>query len=570
MAIPATLQDSLMARLDRLGTAKHVAQLGAIVGREFPAALLQTVAPLDAAMLQKALAQLVDAELLQQRGLPPQARYRFKHALIQEAAYTSLLPSTRRQYHSRIARILETQFINTPEAQPELLAHHYTQAGLRGEAIAYWQQAGQGALARSAHLEAMRHCTIGLEMLTALPETAERTQQELGLLLVLGMAMIATRGYAASEVGQIYNRARVLCRQEAQTTQHFPVLVGLWNFYLTRAELQTAHRLGQQCWHVAQQAQDATLCLEAHGLLGLTLFFLGEFTQAQCHLEQCLALHDSVQPGPSARHTVGLPAVVCPSFVAFILWLRGYPAQAQHQSHAALARARQIAHPYSLAYALNLAGWLQQLLAGGQIVQDMAQSLSTLAAEHGFPFWEAQGAMLLGRTLCQQGQADAGLTAMRQGLSAYQATGAVLLRPFFLAHLAEASMQAGDYAAGLTALTDALSLVEKTGERWWVAELYRLRGELLLAQRGKGQKARGKRPQWQEAEASLCQALEVTRHQKARALELRAATSLSRLWRQRGKHAAARQVLADVYGSFGEGFDAIDLQVAQVQLDELR
>jgi predicted ATPase len=261
---------------------------------------------------------------------------------------------------------------------------------------------------------------------------------------------------------------------------------------------------------------------------------------------------------------------VCPSFLAFILWLLGYPAQAQRQSHEALALARQAAHPYSLAYALNLAGWLQQLLSGGQSTPDVARSLTTLAAEHGFPFWEAQGTILLGRTLCQQGQTETGLAAIRQGLSAYHATGAVLLRPFFLAHLAEAYAQAGDPDAGLTAVSEALALVDQTAERWWAAELYRLRGELLLAQRNTGQKVSGKRPPWQEAEAGLRQALDIARHQQARALELRAVMGLSQLWRQRRKYAAARQELAAVYDWFSEGFDTADLLAAQVQLEALR
>jgi predicted ATPase len=395
-------------------------------------------------------------------------------------------------------------------------------------------------------------------------------QQELRLCLALGTAMIATRGYAAPEVGQIYNQAHALCQRGTPTPQHFPVLVGLWSFYVVRAELQTAHRLGEQCLLVAEQTQDAIMSLEAHGILGMTLFFRGDFLPARAHFEQCLALHDSVQSNPSALHTVGLPVVVCPSFVAFILWLLGYPAQAQRQSHEALALARQAAHPYSLAYALNLAGWLQQLLSGAQSTPELAQSLTTLAAEHGFPFWETQGTILLGRILCQQGQTEAGLTAMRQGLSAYHATGAVLLRPFFLAHLAEACAQAGDPAAGLTALDEALALVDQTAERWWSAELHRLRGELLLAQQDCGQKVKGKKQPWQEAQASLRQALDIAQHQQARSLELRAAMGLSRLWRQRRKHAAARQELAVVYNWFSEGLDTADLLAAQVQLEARR
>jgi predicted ATPase len=543
-----------MARLDRLGAAKHVAQLGAILGREFPYALLQAVAPLDATTLQKTLGQLMDAELLQQRGIPPQMRYSFKHALIQETAYASLLRSTRRQYHKQIAQVLERQFADTPEARPELLAHHYTQAGLQRQALVYWQQAGQHAMVRSAHVEAIGHLTRGLEGLQTFPETPERTQQELRLQLTLGAAMSATRGYAAPEVGQIYRRAHTLCQQGEQTVQHFPVLVGLWNFYLVRAELQTAYELGQQCFHLARQIQDNTTLLEAHAMLGVTLFFLGEFARSQAHHEQCMALNDTVQSSPATLHTVGLPVVACPTYVAFIRWLLGYAEQARHRSQEVLGLARQVAHPYSLVYALNMLGWLQQCIAGRHSTRELADATRTLAAEYGFPFWQAQGTLLLGKTLCQHGQMDAGLVAMQQGVQVYQRTGAVLLRPFFLAHLAEAYAQAGSPAAGLTALAEALTLVDQTGERWWAAELYRLRGELLLGQ---------------EAEDSFCQALDIARQQQARALELRAATGLSRLWRQQGKPAAARQVLAEVYGQFSEGFDTADLLAARAQLDTL-
>jgi predicted ATPase len=554
LAIPTTLRDTLMARLDRLGAAKYIAQLGAILGREFPHELLQAVAPMDAATLQTILVQLMDAELLQQRGIPPQVRYSFKHALIQETAYASLLRSTRRQCHRQIAQTLERQFADTPEARPELLAHHYTQAGLQREAMVYWQQAGQGALARSAHMEAISHLSRGLEGLEALPDTPERTQQELRLQLTLGAAMSATRGYAAPEVGQIYHRAHTLCQQGEQTVQHFPVLVGLWNFYLVRAELQTAHELGQQCFYLARQAHDNTMLLEAHAMLGVTLFFLGEFPRAQAHHEQCMALSDTVQSSPATLHTVGLPVVACPTYVAFIRWILGYAEQARRHSQEVLHLARQVAHPYSRVYALNMLGWLQQCIAGKHSTREFADATRTLAAEYGFPFWQAQGTILLGKTLCQHGQVDAGLAAMQQGVQVYQSTGAVLLRPFFLAHLAEAYAQAGNPTAAVTALAEALALVDQSGERWWTAELYRLRGELLLGQ---------------EAVDSFCQALDIARQQQARALELRAATGLSRLWRQQGTPAAARQVLAEVYSQCSEGFDTADLLAAREQLDTL-
>jgi predicted ATPase len=298
-------------------------------------------------------------------------------------------------------------------------------------------------------------------------------------------------------------------------------------------------------------------------MLGVTLFFLGEFTRAQAHHEQCMALNDTVQSSPATLHTVGLPVVACPTYVAFIRWLLGYVEQARHQSQEALHLARQVAHPYSLVYALNMLGWLQQCIAGRHSTREFADATTTLAAEYGFPFWQAQGTILLGKTLCQHGQVDAGLLAMQQGIQVYQTTGAVLLRPFFLAHLAEAYAQADNPAAGVAALAEALTLIDKTGEHWWAAELYRLRGELLLhAECGVRQAALS-------AEACFQQALDIARQQQARALELRAATGLSRLWRQQGKLATARQVLADVYSQFSEGFDTADMLAASEQLNTL-
>jgi predicted ATPase len=283
LAIPATLHDSLMARLDRLATVKGLAQLGATLGRKFSYDLLQAVAPWDEATLQRGLQQLVEAELLYQRGLPPQATYLFKHALIQEAAYQSLLRSTRQRHHQRIAQMLEARFPETVEAQPELVAHHYTEAGLSAQAIPYWQRAGQRALERSAHLEAVAHLTKGLEVLAALPDSPERAQQELVMQTTLGPALINTKGQAAPEVLHAYARARALCQQVGETPQLFQVLRGLWYFYLHRVELQTARELGEHLLSLAQQVDAPALLLEAHYALGNTLNYLGEFAATQAH-----------------------------------------------------------------------------------------------------------------------------------------------------------------------------------------------------------------------------------------------------------------------------------------------
>jgi predicted ATPase len=286
LAIPATLHDSLMARLDRLATVKALAQLGNTLGREFSYALLQAVSPWDESTLQCGLHQLVEAEFLYQQGLALQATYRFKHALIQDAAYQSLLKSTRQQYHQRIIQVLEAQFLETVETQPELLAHHYTEAGLSALAIPYWLKAGQRASARSAHVEAITHCTRGLELLQTLPATLQRSQHEPPLHIALGASLITTKGYAAPEVEQTYARARQLCQHLEDPYQLFPVLRGLWTYYLVHAEYQTAHALGEQLLTLAQQTQDSAMLLAAHRALGSTLLYLGAAASALTHFAQ--------------------------------------------------------------------------------------------------------------------------------------------------------------------------------------------------------------------------------------------------------------------------------------------
>jgi predicted ATPase len=560
LAIPATLHDSLMARLDRLSTARQLVQLSAVLGREFAYDLLQAVAPVDELTLQQGLAQLVEAELVYQRGLPPHSQYIFKHALIQDAAYQSLLKSTRQQYHQRVAQVLAAQFAEIAETQPELLAHHYTEAGLRAQAIGYWQQAGQQASKRSANLEAISHLTKGLEVLKTLPETPERIQQELKFHITLGAPLMATKGYAAAEVEQCYTRAWELSRQVGESPELFPILCGLWAFYETRAEYKTGRELGEQCLALARSVQDPALLLEAHSVLGLTLLWLGELALAQEHVEQGITFYNPQQH----RFLTVLygydPMVFCLSLAANVLWLLGYPNQALQRSHEALALAQELSHPLSLTLALEFAAILHQFRREGQAAQKRAEAAITLSIEQGFPYWLAEGTIRRGWALAEQKQVEEGITQIRQGLASYQATGAEVLRSYYLALLAEACAKGGQSEEELSILAEALALVYKTGERFYEAELYRLKGELLLA-----------RPAHQTAEAEACyhQALDIARHQQAKSLELRAAMSLARLWQRQGKRDTARQLLAEVYGWFTEGFDTADLQEAKALLAEL-
>jgi predicted ATPase len=560
LAIPITLHDSLLARLDRLNTAKTVAQLGAAIGRQFSYDLLHAVWPLDEASLQQALGQLVDTELLYQSGLVPHATYVFKHALIQEAAYQSLLKRMRQHYHQQIALALAQRFPETVETQPELLAHHYTEAGLAMQAISYWQRAGERALERSANIEAIHHLTRGLEVLKTLPDASQHTQQELTLQTTLGPTLMATKGAGAPEVERTYARARELCQQGQDAPQLFPVLYGLWLFYLVRAQLQTAQGLGEQLLSLAQRTQDVVLLLEAHRALGTSLFYAGELAPARMHLERALALYD-----PQEHHTLAFrsgqdPGMVCRGFAAWALGLLGYADQALQTCQDILALPREWSHAFSRAYALDFAARIHQLRQEKQLTQERAQDLVTLAREEGFTQRLATGTILWGWALTAQGQGDEGVTEIRQGLAAFRATGAELARPYYLTLLGEAYGELGQVGEGLKVLAEALATIYNTGERFCEAEVHRLRGKLLLA------RSANHAP---EAESCFQQGLDVARRQRAKTWELRAAMSLSRLWQQQGKHAAARDVLAPVYGWFTEGFDTADLHAAKTLLDHL-
>jgi predicted ATPase len=558
LAIPSTLYDSLMARLDRLSTARELVQLGAVLGREFAYELLQAVAPVDELTLQQGLAQLVDAELVYQRGLPPRSRYIFKHALIQDTAYQSLLKSTRQQYHQRIAQVLVAQFPKIAEVQPELVAHHYTEAGLNELAVRYWQRAGQQAIEQSANLEAISHLTKGREVLQTLPETPERLQQELTFHIALGTPLVVTKGYGAAEVEQCYTRAWELCQQVGESPQLFLALWGLYRFYLLRAGLQAAQELGGQLLSLAQRMQDPALLLEAHGALWQTCFWLGEFPLAQVQMEQGIALYDIKQHHSHAFLYGRDPGVDCYSYAAVVLWFLGYPDQALKRKNEALTLAQELSHPFSLTFALGFAGFLHTFRREGQATQEYAEATMALSAEQGFTHWLAHSMIFRGWALAEQG--EEGTAQIRQGIDTWRAAGDELARPACLALLAEAYAKGGQPEEGLSALAEALTVAHKTGERFCEAELYRLQGELLLT-----------RPTRQTAEAEACfhQALDIARRQQTKSLELRAAMSLARLWQRQGNRDAARKLLAEIYGWFTEGFDTADLQEAKALLTEL-
>jgi predicted ATPase len=518
------------------------------------------VSQLDETTLQRELGRLVEAEIVYQRGLPPQSTYLFKHALIQDVGYQTLLKSTRQQYHQRIAQVLEEQFPETAATQPELLAHHYTEAALIEKAVHYWYQTGQTAIQRSAHVEAIAHLQQGLALLPTLPETPQRLQREVDMLIALGASLLAVKGYAASEVGETYTYARQLCQHLADPYQLFPVLRGLWNYYLARADYQTAHALGEQLLTLAQQVQDSAMLIAAHRALGTTLQYLGAADAALTHFTQGIALYDPQQHRTHALLYGEDAGVLCHSYAARALWCLGYPDQGLARSQEAVTRAQQRAHPISLSFVLSFAAVFHQLCRAGRAAQGCAEAAISLAMEQGFPLWVAYSAILRGWALAHQGQAQEGIAQIEQGLKAQRATGSKQNRSYFPALLAEAYGTMEQPEAGLIALAEALAVVDTTGERWYEPELYRLKGELLL-QRNLDNQA--------DAESCFHDAIRIAQSQQSKSFELRATTSLAKLWHQQGKRQEAHDLLEPVYHWFTEGFDTADLQDAKALLEAL-
>jgi predicted ATPase len=465
--------------------------------------------------------------------------------------------------------VLEAQFPEVAETQPELLAQHYTVAGLSTQAILYWHHAGQRAVERSANVEAISHFTAGLELLKTLPAAPERAQQELTLQLAIGSPLLMLKGHTAPEVEHAYTRAYELAQQLGETPQRFSVLVGRWRFYFNQARLHTARELAEQCFTMAQHLQDLRLLQDAHLALGSTLLHLGEHVSARTSLEQGIALYDPQQSHMLAFSRGTDPGVGCLSRVAWILWMLGYPEQAMARSREALALAEDMAHVYSMAFALHFAGLLHQCLRDVQSVQERADAELALSNAYGFVEWSEGGMMLRGWALAHQGVVEEGITQLRQGLDAWLARGNELGKTQILARLAEAYGQAGRTAEGLRVLAEALVAVRNNGERHYEAELYRLKGELLL-QAGAVLEPQSSQLPLIEAEACFRQAMDIAHHQQTKSLELRAAMSLARLWQMQGKQAEACQVLMENYGWFTEGFDTPDLQEAKALLTALQ
>jgi predicted ATPase len=559
--IPATLHDSLMARLDRLGPAKEVIQVGAVIGSEFSYELLRAVHPIGEAELQAALRSLADAELLYVRGLAPDATYQFKHALIRDAAYEALLKSRRKDLHRKIAGTIDENFPALKEAHPEVLARHWTEAGLSFEAIPYWKLAGRRAAEHSAHAEAIGHLTKGLELLHSLPESSERCSLEWEIQTNLGPALMASKGFGAPEVGKTYSRALELARNSKQGTESFPALWGLFAFYVTRSELQTARELGEQIQKAVSNSKDPDLLLAPHRALGQAFLLLGDQRAARAHLEQGVSLYSLTHKGDLALLYGRDPGVACLTYLAWSLWLLGYPEKAEQRNNESLALARELKHPFSLAVALVWAATIYQFLHDGQRTEKLAEAALTLSAsEGGFAQVSAFAMVLRGWAWSQRGRERDGIALIHQGLAAYRRTGSEANRPMGLAYMAELYKQTGESDEGLLSISEALTLVKETGEGMYEAELYRLKGELLLVKNACDS---------DESERCYKTAIEISRKQSAKSWELRATISLARLLASQGRRDEARAMLAEIYAWFTEGFDTADLKDAKTLLEEL-
>jgi class 3 adenylate cyclase/predicted ATPase len=578
LAIPETLHDSLMARLDRLVPLKQVAQLGATIGREFSYGVIRAISPMNEKSLQSALKRLVEAEVVFQNGLGEQARYIFKHALIQDAAYQSLLRSTRQQYHQRIAQILETQFIETKQNQPELLAYHYTEAGLYGQASPYWGQAGQNAFARSANAEAISHYKKAIETLQHIPDSPERALNELLLQVALGPPLMAMKGWGAPELASLNARAQELSTQIGEVPQLFAVWWGLGSFCLARADYDGALAFVGRCLRFAENTRDSALLVESHWMMGHILLFQGEFVRARDHLERSLSLYDSREHrGHSAIYGQD-PGPTCLNRLGHDLWYLGYPDQSLSRVQASLSLAQESTHSFTRASAMGSVAWLHLMRREVPATQQWAEATITLCAEQEIPFFLAAATIWRGWAEATQGHVEDGIAGIRQGMENFSYAGIGWGRPFFLALMAEAYGHGQQWEKGLNAVEEGLTIAAETGERWYEAELYRLKGELTLHRLQTADYKIQVPSDFEssaasnieiEAQACFQKAIEIALEQSAKSLELRAAMSLGRLWRDEGRHKAAHDLLHEIYNWFTEGFDTADLKDAKVLLDEL-
>jgi class 3 adenylate cyclase/predicted ATPase len=560
-AIPATLHDSLMARLDRLAPVREVAQIGACIGREFDYALLAAVVSLPEAELLAALDRFVAAELVFCRGVPPATSYIFKHALVRDAAYESLLRKRRQELHARIAHAIETRFPQMLEAQPELVARHFGEAGLLEKAIAYWLQAGRRAAARSANVEAIAHLKAGLASVHDLPTDISSSRWELSLQLALGGPLLATKGFASSEAEATYQRSQELSRETKDDAALFTALRGLGYVYHVRANLRDATQLIDEVVALAHRVDDSALLAEAYHLAGVSKFHLGAFRSARDWLQQSLEAGGDCSRHHSDVYGINL-GVFCNAYIAHCDWHLGYPDRALQMAEEGLRLAREASHAFSIALALDYLAMLHQFRLEPTAALKKAEEARSLCQEHRFDYYGAWSALMRAWAIAAQGRLEEGITAYDAALKDFKQTGAGLRMPHYLGLLAAMHRKAGRPALGLELVAEAGRIAERNQESWCNTELELERGELLLLSTSD--------QAFNEAEAALKRATEIAAGQGAKLLELRSSVGRARLWAERGERQKAFDMLSPIYGWFTQGFDTPDLVRARTLLGELK
>lgn len=559
LTIASTIQDVIMARVNALPvSAKQVLQVGSVIEKEFSHRLIARVTDIPENELVARLSILRYEDLIYERGIYPESTYVFKHALIRDVCYQSLEDRTRRAFHRRIGEVMEQHFPEIAAGSPEVLGHHFTEARLLEPAATYWQKAGEIAVRRSANREAIDHFVKALSMLKALPESLERTRQELNVQLALGPTLMAAKGYAAPAVEQAYLRARELCEQLGEWPMLYTVLRGLWGVYIVRARLQDSLELGKQCLALAERMKSPPLFIWSHQMVGQTATHLGELALARQQFDEGLRLYDAQKRRtPRALQD---PAVACLSYKSSVLWLLGYPDQALAASRRAVELARRLSHPFSLAYALIFAAVVCQFGRMAHECIEYAEAAWDLASDQGILYWSAVSRVLRALARIEIGDRQEAIALAHRALTAYAMTGSKLMRPYWLGVVAEARAKEGETYEAIRLLEEAQAVMETSGERWAEAELHRLRGELLLSLSPRDVTG---------GEACLKKALETARRHQARAWELRATVSMSRLRQMQGRTDQARTLLEQACGAFTEGFGAPDFREAEILLEEL-
>jgi tetratricopeptide (TPR) repeat protein len=558
LAIPSSLHASLLARLDRLAPTREVAQIGSALGRSFSHELIGAVAQMPQQKLDEALEQLVTAELIFRRGRPPDAEYTFKHALVQDAAYGTLLRAPRQQIHGRIAATLENDFPEVVAAQPALMAQHCTQAGLDEKAVGYRLKAGQQAVARSAMTEAVGQLEKGLGLLSTQSSGPARQQQELDLLVALGPALIATSGYSSPKVGETFGRATALAEQINRSDYLVSLSYVRWAYHLVRSEHRIALPIAERLEQIGEAERNPATLGAGHCRHGLTLFWLGEFDAALSLFKRCDSLRETAVRQALANVTAEDNYSMMMSYTGVSLAYLGYFDQARSRTAEGVLQARQVNHAYTLAHSLFFECWAAQLANLPDEVRPCIEEMFELVNEHGFPLFNAAAEFWRGWWLTVTGKVTEGAGLMANGYTMFRALPFVLFATTILGSIAETEAKLARPADGLSRLAEAARLIEVADERYHEAELHRLQGDLLYTTDDPA-----------AAEQSFHRALAVARRQNAKTFELRAAMSLARLWRAQGKPQQARELLAPVYGWFTEGFDARDLKEPKALLQEL-